>query len=141
MNQPHPDGPHAYERGMTLNIFRPHGPDASGGGVSSRCDQVTVTRILDRTGAPGPHAMRPVPASCRVSTPGDLRPEAVLVLMEIMGSLLLYVSPWQSTGRSGPPLMGGCYVTASDTRWAKLVEAELGHAFYGALPLHDRWEH
>lgn len=131
--------PHPYERGMILNILSPQHGNSSNGGVSSRCPQVTVTRILDRTGQPGPHTMQPVPVACRVFEPKEDRPEAVLVLMRVAGKLLAHVAPWRADG-AGQPLMGGCYVATDDSRWARCVEAVLGHSFYGALPLHDRWE-
>lgn len=135
-------GDHAYERGMILDIYKPSDGSASNGGVSARCAQVTVTRILDRTSPPGPHAMKPVPADCRVFEPRANRPEAVLMVQRLAAYTLLHVSPWTWTaeGPVGQAMMGGCYVAVPDNRWARCLEAELGTPFYGALALHDRWE-
>jgi hypothetical protein len=38
------------------------------------------------------------------------------------------------------PMMGGCYVGASDGRFSEAVEEIVGARFYGAVPLHDRFE-
>jgi hypothetical protein len=37
-------------------------------------------------------------------------------------------------GNSGHPMMGGCYVATSDSRFSKAT------GIYGAVPLHDRYE-
>lgn len=38
------------------------------------------------------------------------------------------------------PMASGAYVASSDSRFREAVEKLLGHRFYGALPLHDRYE-
>ena len=37
-------------------------------------------------------------------------------------------------------MMGGAYVASSDSRFTKAVEEITGCRFYGAVPLHDRFE-
>ena len=37
-------------------------------------------------------------------------------------------------------MMGGNYVTTSDSRFSDVIAARLGHNFYGAVPIHDRVE-
>ncbi len=133
------DGPTEYGHGMILDILYSPIGNFSNGGVSSRCQQVTVTRVVKRTGQPGPGAMLPVPRECRVFAPTDERPEAVLVVRRIGEETVLHVSPW-TAGGPGQAMMGGCYVAASDSRWSELIRELLGHGFYGALALHDRWE-
>lgn len=45
----------------------------------------------------------------------------------------------QPSGVIGP-MMGGNYGATSDSRFGRKIEEILGHKFYGALPIHDRFE-
>lgn len=38
------------------------------------------------------------------------------------------------------PMASGAYIATSDSRFREAVEKMLGHRFYGAIPLHDRFE-
>lgn len=38
------------------------------------------------------------------------------------------------------PMASGAFVATSDSRFREAVEDLLGHRFYGAVPLHDRFE-
>jgi len=38
------------------------------------------------------------------------------------------------------PMASGAYIATSDSRFRREVEKMLGHTFYGAVPLHDRFE-
>lgn len=132
--------PDAFQRGLALDIHQnPHG-NFSNRGISTRVKELTITRILDLRGLPTLEVMAPVPTKCRVFAPTAERPEAVLVVRNMGDQTLLHVSPWQADGAAVQAMMGGCYVATSDSRWTELLESLLGHGFYGALPLHDRWE-
>lgn len=37
-------------------------------------------------------------------------------------------------------MFGGCYAASSDSRFREAVEKVLGGPFYGAVPIHDRYE-
>lgn len=45
----------------------------------------------------------------------------------------------QPEGQCGP-MASGAYIATSDSRFREAVEKMLGHRFYGAIPLHDRFE-
>ena len=52
----------------------------------------------------------------------------------------MYLRP--KTERKGVvgPMMGGCYAATSDSRFSKLCARVGGGHFYGAVPVHDRYE-
>lgn len=134
----------APARGMLLNILAPATGNHSNGGVSAVCTEVVVNGIIDMTG-PGPKG-RPFPEDCRVFAPSEHRPAAVLVLRRtgVPGTpdtpgVVMHVVPAEAP--SVYRIMhGGCYVATSDSRWSRFVDRQFGRPFYGALPLHDRWE-
>ena len=42
-------------------------------------------------------------------------------------------------GMAGP-MMGGCYAATSDSRFSEMCEHLLGHRWYGAVAVHDRFD-
>lgn len=103
--------------GLRAYIYR-NGADCSNGGISGRCDAVTI--IDDEIDAP--------------FAPSDEAP-AVRFERRKFGNRAAncFVPVDQPEGRVGP-MFGGCYVGSSDSRFARLV------GVYGAVPLHDRFE-
>lgn len=135
---PYGDNPnrHAYERGMVLDIFQHPLGNFSNKGASARVSQLTVVKIHDlRNGL-----TVPVPRECRVFAPVDSAPVAALIVRQMGEKTLLHVTPNNRSRTPHSAMMGGCYVATSDSRWTALLEEWIGHGFYGALPLHDRWE-
>jgi hypothetical protein len=121
-------------RGLTLNIYKHNGRGSSNGGVSSRCDQITLVGMIpggDRT------RITLFPASSRVSSvPSENAPAAVLVRREVLGRVVFHVEPLdRPQGRVGF-MAGGTYVATSDSRLQHLHPA----VPYGALSFHDRTE-
>lgn len=52
-----------------------------------------------------------------------------------------YVDHWRALSPGGAgPMAGGAFVHTSDSRFSRAVEDVVGHRFYGAVALHDRWE-
>ena len=45
----------------------------------------------------------------------------------------------QPEGMCGP-MFGGNYAASSDSRFCRTIESEYGGDFYGAVPIHDRFE-
>jgi hypothetical protein len=121
--------------GVVLSIYKASGRSFSNYGISEFCDEVVCVNV------PGP------------SEPSDERPAVFLVAGDVAGTVkVVPVVEWgRSLGARGAyvlaqpegtvgPVMGGCYVGTSDSRFVEAVEALLGHDFYGAVPLHDRFE-
>lgn len=103
-------------RGLLAYVYRNGDTDASNGGISSRCQRVIVT-------GPG------VPEIFEAS---DERPAVEIGKVEYNGETTYHLRP---AGEPGTRYMaGGAFVSTSDSRFRKLFP------FYGAIPLHDRYE-
>lgn len=102
-------------KGLRVDILRSSLPDCSNGGISGRCQYVTLIDV------PGP------------SEPGEDAPACRLVRRNIGGKVVVSAVPVETPGGVGP-MMGGCYIATSDSRFREAV------GFYGAVALHDRWE-
>jgi hypothetical protein len=77
------------------------------------------------------------------SEPTHHAPALVLNLRVIGGDPILSAEPVSCPGdrlKMVGPMMGGNFVHTSDSRVSDLVRKLLGHRFYGAIALHDRWE-
>lgn len=112
--------------GLIGYIMKHKGTDCSNGGISSRCDEVTIVN------ASGPFDAQ------------DDRPPVILVARTVMGRRILTAYPavidndkWVQA--RGWAMMGGTYISCSDSRFGELCRS-LGVDFYGAVALHDRYE-
>jgi hypothetical protein len=122
--------------GLIVSIYRDRKmPDCSAGGLSSRVDEVTLVNVE------GPFDPTPErPAALLVKGNGEGIAKVVEAVLEYPGE--------QESGGTGyvarkdgvGPSMGGCYVATSDSRFTQAVERIVGGRFYGAVPLHDRYE-
>jgi hypothetical protein len=102
--------------GLRADIYRgPYG-DCSGGGISSRVNQVTI--IDPRIEGP--------------SEPSDDAPAVRLVTRYFGGEPYHHLEPIDKPEGMLGPMMGGTYVATPDSRLRRVVE--------GAIPLHDRFE-
>lgn len=122
--------------GLRANIYRQGGGDTSNGGLSSRAEQVTIVNA-------------PITAQ---SDPDEHAPAVMLVRGAYPGVARVVEAEWMDGGMNGGdwverrdpdnvgPMFGGTYVACSDGRFRALVEEITGAPFYGAVPLHDRWE-
>ena len=102
--------------GIIAYIYRPKRGDSSNGGISSRCDEVTVTGI----GAENFEAT-------------EERPAVRLVKRTIGGATVVHAEP----AGDRPPggwMFGGSFISTCDGRFGRAV------GFYGALAFHDRNE-
>lgn len=109
--------------GLTLHIYKSGLGDCSNGGISGRCDEVVCVNIA------GP------------SEPDVNRPPVLLVAGAYPG--IARCVPFEDDSRplhGVGPMMGGCYVATSDSRFTEKVEEIVGGRFYGAVALHDRYE-
>lgn len=100
--------------------------DCSNRGISSRFDRVCVVN------AEGPFE------------PNEDAP-AVAIRPGHGGRGMVHAVPVQETPEGGwetdgHPMMGGAYIATADSRFRQLVEKMTGAPFYGAVPLHDRFE-
>lgn len=106
-----------YARTRNNRLVHPHG-------ITGRVTLVDV---------PGPFEPKPDAPACRLV-------KRTFNYGSNYGSIV-HVEPVEAPEGYPPRTMdGGAYVGCSDSRFREAVEELLGHAFYGALPLHDRYE-
>lgn len=113
-------------RGLTLDIYKHAGRDFSAGGISSRCDSVTVISVIDDE-----HGERPVPEDCQVFEPRPDSPAVALVTKRYSFGTQKFLTPLER-GEGAGPAMGGCFAGSSDSRFYGLAGAKV-------LPLHDHF--
>ena len=68
----------------------------------------------------------------------DKYPSAELVVQQHFNRKTVKIVPTETEGKH--TMFGGNYGSTSDSRFSETVEKMLGHAFYGAVPIHDRVE-
>lgn len=124
--------------GLNVNVFRDSLGDCTNGGVSSKVDRLCVVNI-DGTAVPSPDCspvileshgrgiVRLVPA-----VPAEL-PDVVRLGVDYYKN-----GAWARDGRW--LMFGGNYAATSDSRFTEAAERLLGHRWYGAVAIHDRYE-
>ncbi|GIG57141.1 hypothetical protein Lfu02_15130 [Longispora fulva] len=121
----------AGTKGLITYIFKSATlGDCANGGISSRCDQVTIVGVVDGRN-PGRPTVHRLADDSQVFAPAEDRPAVVLFARARYGRILVPATPdllsrWMA---------GGTYVAAHDSRLSNLWGG------YHALPLHDRTEH
>lgn len=108
---------------IIASIYKSEGTDCSNEGISSRFDRVKV--ILGKE----------LPTNLETEET-DL-PFVYIVPGNLPGTVKAVPFPEPS---SSWPMFGGCFVASCDSRFGVEVERVLGARFYGAVPLHDRYE-
>jgi hypothetical protein len=107
--------------GLLAFVYK-NGSDCTNGGLTSKADKICVVNV------DGPF------------NPNDETPAFKLVTHA--GCAVL--KPVDDNGNEIKdgigPMMGGNYASTSDSRFSRAVEKLLGHNFYGAVPVHDRFE-
>lgn len=106
--------------GLNVQVYRDNLGDCTNGGASATADAVCV---INMDGPFNPSADRPA----FKLIPGAFSGTAVLVPVD------------RPEGMIGP-MFGGNMAHSSDSRFSKAVENLTGHRFYGALPIHDRFD-
>lgn len=146
--------------GLTAGIYK-NGADCSNYGISSYASSVTIVNVegpFDPSGdrpavmlvANAMGTARFVPAelerrcvNCDLVA-GDGEDISPICSVDGLVSSHSFRDRWVESKCNGErrvgPMMGGCYVSTSDSRFSRAVEDLLGHRFYGAVPLHDRFE-
>jgi hypothetical protein len=109
---------------MGLLIFVARGSNCTNGGISSRFDKLLAVNV------DGPFE------------PSDDCP-AVLLESHYAGILRIVPAEKTPAGRwvRDPrwTMFGGNYAATSDSRWSDACRKLLGHEFYGAVCIHDRY--
>lgn len=128
-------------KGLILSVYKsPRIGDCTGGGITSKADQVVVVGYM----VDG--KVVPLPRDCQVFEPGPDSPAVVLVKSHIARLdptphlIPLEIAEDGLPSDSVGPMAGGNYAGTSDSRWA-----ELGKLFGNSLRLdlvavHDRVE-
>jgi hypothetical protein len=81
-----------------------------------------------------------------INADGPFEPKAGVQLVRLEGGYAgsaVRAVPINANGSKAPNLMfGGRFIASSDSRFGRAVERERGDGaqFYGAVPLHDRYE-
>jgi hypothetical protein len=101
-------------KGLRADIYRYNNQDFSNHGISSRCHQVTIV-------GPG------------IPEVFEATDEAPAVELYHIGNSV-NLRPLDKPSGAVGPMMGGCYVGSSDSRFGDAI------GFYGAVALHDRFE-
>lgn len=107
--------------GLYISVFRNSefaGTDCTNGGVTSRFTKLCVTNV------DGPF------------DPSDDCPAVKLVKGNLPGTVKIV--PEELEGKW--TMMGGNYAATSDSRFSEACEKITGSRFYGAVPVHDRFE-
>lgn len=115
--------------GLNIYVYRHPGKDCTNGGISASHAVLTVVNI------PGPFE------------PTDERPPVLLVEGPCRTAVIVPAVPgptgagWLPGGAGMVgPMSGGNYANTDDGRFVDAVERIVGHHFYGAVPVHDRFE-
>lgn len=123
--------------------------DATLNGISARYDRLTLVGVIDEAWpakSRGSSIVTPFdPALVMPTGPAgriELAPAAVLIKRN-MGSEILWSierAPVRADRQRPWAMFGGNYAASSDSRLGKAME-DYGFRFYGALAVHDRYEH
>lgn len=124
-------------KGLGLDVYRPaKGRDTTLNGITSTHTRVTLIGTIDKHGR-----FTPSPESARVGPPTEDFP-AVALRAHANSAHLLPIAP-DGTPVADPIyfMSGGNYAATTDSRVGDYYR-ELGlEPIYGAIPVHDRWEH
>lgn len=120
--------------GMIVSVLRAGNYDCTNRGVSSQYDQLCVMNVE------GPFEPRHPDTGKITAYPVILEkgPMNTVRLVPVNEQALFEHDDLERTGQW--TMMGGNYAATSDSRFAKAIEAILGHSFYGAVAIHDRVE-
>lgn len=125
-------------RGIRLDVLRPaRRGDSTLGGVSSAHNILTLVGVVDERGTSVfTRVVVPLPLASQVAAPSDDQP-AVLLIIRRVGNLgrIVNLVPAAAylAGRRG--MAGGNYAAADTGGYSSLTE------MYGAVAIHDRYEH
>jgi len=104
--------------GLLVSVYRTGSYDCTNGGISSMFSTLCLTNVN------GPF------------DPDDTAPAALLVAGHAPGTVRIIGA---DNGKQWS-MMGGNYAATSDSRFNEHVEKLTGAPFYGAVPIHDRFE-
>lgn len=111
--------------GLLLDVYRNDGADCTNGGVSSKSNRVCVVNV------DGPFF-------------SDYTNPAVMLEAGPCNSIRLVPSRKDAFGNNVPiegvRMFGGNYAATSDSRFGEACARLLGHPWYGAVAIHDRFE-
>jgi hypothetical protein len=117
--------------GLIVTVYHPANngviDNYSNGGFSAHSDKLCLVNV------PGPSEPGP---GCDAALLDSHYPGCLRILQAGLGGSG-YVPV--TANRVGP-MMGGCYAGTPDSRFSEACERLLGHPFYGAVAIHDRWE-
>lgn len=132
--------------GLNLTVLRPaDGADSTLGGVSGQHQRLTLIGTLGTIDGFGNQAV-PLRKEFWGPAEPDADAPAVALQVRVIGEPVLNIVPvfkditrgtWDT--RAGF-MAGGNFAYTTDSRFNRLCESLLGHRFYGAVAVHDRFE-
>lgn len=108
--------------------------DCSNGGISSPVRGAKGLCLVNVRGPFQPSAEFPAALLLLNRVPGSVR----IIPAELVGEDPSRLASWKPA--PGWPMFGGNYAASSDSRFGEAIERILGAPFYGAVPIHDRYE-
>lgn len=118
--------------GLIVQVYHPsiNGviEDYSNNGFSSHSSKICLVNVE------GPHHPGP---DCDAALLECHYPGALRIVQAGIGNKGYVASYYKD--RVGP-MAGGCFASSPDSRFVDACEKLLGHSFYGAVAIHDRWE-
>jgi len=115
--------------GLHVDVFRSGLGDCTNGGKSKYARSICIVNLTEILGY-----------KCDIFEASDEYPAFKLVKGNLRGTLKLVPVGDEREGKGAGPMMGGNYGATSDSRFNEACEKILGHVFYGAVPIHDRYE-
>lgn len=107
--------------GLRASIYRSNIGKCANGGISDKHNEVVIVN------AEGP------------ANPTKDAP-AVAIARNSMGNPIIVPAAKEGTQGMAGPMMGGCFIATSDSRFREAIKRVTGQDVYGAIPFHDRFE-
>lgn len=118
-------------RGLKLQVYRTvRSEDCTNGGITAEANQVTLVGVMDQGGG----EIVALPQGSRKWEPAPDAPAVVLVKRPGLGD---YLRP---LGSGSPRTWGWCGMGGNYADGDSRFTALLARGFYGAVPIHDRFE-
>jgi hypothetical protein len=124
--------------GLIVDVYRNAASkyDCTNGGATGRARELTLVNV---EGPFEPTEDRPAALLLAGAMPGIVRIVMAEPALPDEDGAFDGWRPLRAAGLCGP-MMGGNYAATSDSRFSEAIEKTIGHRFYGAVQVHDRYE-
>lgn len=115
--------------GLAVFVLRSAGGGSTNGGISKSVPELTLVNV-EGPSDPDPEAL------AALLVKGDVQGTVRIVGAKHVAGLWV---PEDRPDEFGP-MFGGNYAATADHRFGEAIEGLVGHKFYGAVAIHDRWK-